>query len=127
MARTCACQTLGNGREFSDATTKGQHAEHEHYYNGGCLNHRRLTSLTNRRPARERSPRMRGVLVERRTAVLEAGRLEPEVFDTSSVPWQVHPFVQSIEVVDREVSYGFGLRQAQVNRNSAAAFLVGLQ
>ena len=47
-----------------------------------------------------------------KAALLEAGRLEPEVSDTSSVPWQVLPFVQSIEVVDRDVSYWFGFRQA---------------
>ena len=64
-------------------------------------------------PVRGRSSRTRDVRVERReVALLEAGRLEPEVPDTSSVAWQVFPFVQSIEVVDREVSYGFGLGQA---------------
>ena len=47
-----------------------------------------------------------------KAALLEAGRLRPEVSDTPSVPWQILPLVQSIEVVDREVGYGFGLRQA---------------
>ena len=48
----------------------------------------------------------------RLTNWLEPGRLEPEVSDTSSIPWQVLEFVQSIEVVDREVSDWFGFRQA---------------
>jgi hypothetical protein len=62
-----------------------------------------------------------------RDAMLQTERLEPEVPDASSVPRQVLPLVQSIEMVDREVSYGFGLRQAQVHCNSAATFLVRLQ
>ena len=41
-----------------------------------------------------------------------SGTLEPEVPDTSSVPWQVLPFVQSVEVVDGKVGYWFGFRQA---------------
>ena len=54
-------------------------------------------------------------------------RLEPEVANTSSVPRQVLPFLQSIEVIDRKVGYGFRLCQAQIYGYAAAAFFVRLQ
>ena len=67
-------------------------------------------------------PRERRV---RRTAHDE--QLEPEVPNTSSVPRQVLPLVQSVEVVDREVRYGLQLSQAQIDRNPAATLFIWLQ
>ncbi len=60
-------------------------------------------------------------------SLLNARSLEPEVSNTSTVSRQIFPLLQSVEVIDREVGYGFGLSQAQIDGNSAATFCVRLQ
>jgi hypothetical protein len=60
-------------------------------------------------------------------ALQVAPRLEPEVANASSVPRQVLPLFQSIEVIDREVGYGSWLGQTQIHCNATAALFVRLQ
>lgn len=52
--------------------------------------------------------------------------LEPHVGHTSAIPWQIIERIKPVEVINRQISDLFWLRQSEVDRGPVPIFVIGL-